>query len=297
MKEEIKIKPLTEPQISISLDRLTRFKPTEEKYLRVFCDILNSNLISPKFSKKQLADMDYGQITKLVEAVFEKSLCKLRIEKTDDFSINKRLLEYEKSIFKFDRNVERLLDNKIDYSALKDFMSERKQIRKIVIVEGLTEEILLPKFAELSGVEFAETGIHVISAGGKNQVVKLFYKYAEVLKLPIFVLLDADAVENCEQIKLKVRKNDSVYVLECGEFEDVLPLNLIKRVLNKKIEYPKVKISDLRRNLPMTQILHEICHERGLEFKKSEFALNVAQCVSRKDISNQIAELISQMVS
>ena len=36
----IKIKPLTKEQILISLDRLTRFKNPEIKYLRVFKDII-----------------------------------------------------------------------------------------------------------------------------------------------------------------------------------------------------------------------------------------------------------------
>ena len=34
----MKYKTLTKEQILISLDRLTRFKPTKEKYLRVFLE-------------------------------------------------------------------------------------------------------------------------------------------------------------------------------------------------------------------------------------------------------------------
>ena len=47
----LKIKPLLKEQIIISIDRLTRFKCPEEKYLRVFSDIIVSSLIEPKLKK------------------------------------------------------------------------------------------------------------------------------------------------------------------------------------------------------------------------------------------------------
>ena len=50
----MKYKKLTPEQIKISLDRLTRFKFTREKYLRVFSDIILSNLIEPKIKKNEL---------------------------------------------------------------------------------------------------------------------------------------------------------------------------------------------------------------------------------------------------
>ena len=55
----MKFKKLSEKQIIISIDRLTRFKPTEEKYLRVFKDIIVSNLIEPKIKKAELDCMSY----------------------------------------------------------------------------------------------------------------------------------------------------------------------------------------------------------------------------------------------
>ena len=45
MDYNFKIKPLSVSQMIISIDRLTRFKETEEKYLRVFKDLITSALI------------------------------------------------------------------------------------------------------------------------------------------------------------------------------------------------------------------------------------------------------------
>ena len=356
MEKKFKIKPLTKEQIIISLDRLTRFKPTEEKYLRVFKEIVLSNLIYPKYSKKQLDLMGHEELTSLVENIFNFSLEMLIYpspnfsdahsshrkipspargegEKDNNFSVNKKLLQYEKSVFNFDKNVEKLLENKIDYNAaiklfdgglgnppyfknlslnlrwLKSLLKDENQIKnranfglkfpveKVIIAEGITEEILLPKFARICGVDFDKEGINLISAGGKNQVVKLFYQYAEILKLPIFVLLDKDGEENHQEIMPKLRKNDKVHVIKNGEFEDTLELNLIKRTLNKHFKgHLPLKLEDLRKNLPMTQILEEIFKQRGLEFKKSEFAsLLCENILTKKDVSIEIETIIFEL--
>lgn len=169
-------------------------------------------------------------------------------------------------------------------------------IEKVVLVEGITEEILLPKFAKLCGCDFDKRGINLISAGGKNQVVRIFYQLADVLKLPIFVLLDSDAKSNFEEIKPKLRKGDKVYVLKNGEFEDVLPLNLIKRTLNQMLKnFSSVSIAELRKDMQMTKILHEILKEKGLEFKKAEFAALVGENITEKDISPEIQEIVAQL--
>lgn len=386
MEEKIKIKPLTKQQIIISLDRLTRFKYTEDKYLRVFKDIISSNLINPKYKKKELDLMDYDKLTELAQNIFNfslnalglsfsgdtelqskfdlkykssvgltKGIAELKTKRMTlffadsahaekigntliatqyDFNINEKLLEYEKSIFTFDKRVEKLLKNKIDYKAalelidgeivnppyknlhlplnlrwLKSLADDGHQVKnrknlglkfpleKIVIAEGITEEILLPKFAKLCGYDFDKMGVHLISAGGKNQVVRIFYQLADILKLPIFALLDKDAGNNYQEIKPKLRNNDKVYVLEAGEFEDILPLNLIKRTLNRHFEDGfSVKLDDLRKSMPMTQILTEIFKERGQEFKKAEFALLLSENISDlKDVSDEIEKVVAAL--
>lgn len=307
LEKGLKIKPLTKQQIIISLDRLTRFKYTEDKYLRVFKDIISSNLINPKYRKKELDLIDYDKLTELAQNIFNFSMNALNLPLSKDFSINQKLLEYEKSIFKFNKNVENLLRNKIDYKSAITLMKDETNLalnlrwlisltedvnqfenrknfglkfplEKIIIVEGITEEILLPKFAKLCGYDFNKMGVHLISAGGKNQVVRVFYQLADILKLPMFVLLDKDAGDNYEEIKPKLRKNDRVFVLEAGEFEDILPLRLIKRTLNRYFEDCfSVKLDDLKKDMPMTHVLAEIFKKRGQEFKKAEFATLIGE--------------------
>ena len=128
--------------------------------------------------------------------------------KKADLSVNKAISDYETSTFKLDNNTKKLLDNTINYPACLSLIGkdapqnlqwlkalikkqnvfeqrEKKSLRfpveKVVIAEGITEEILLPEFARLCDYDFDKNGVYVISAGGKNQVVKLFYQLSETL--------------------------------------------------------------------------------------------------------------------
>ena len=108
----MKYKKLTPEQIKISLDRLTRFKFTREKYLRVFSDIILSNLIEPKIKKSELLNLPVHQIKELAEEIFNNSL---ENPISCDYSINLRLAEYENSIFKNDTETRCLLENRLNY--------------------------------------------------------------------------------------------------------------------------------------------------------------------------------------
>lgn len=326
MEDKFKFKPLTKQQIIISMDRLTRFKPTEEKYLRVFKDIIISNLIYPKFRKHQLELMDYEILKNYAQNIFNFSLKSFNFDISQDFVINSKLFEYENKIFKLNKEAQSLLKNEISYATalklieddnpplnlkwLKNLSKNDNQIKnrenfslkfpleKIIITEGITEEILLPKFAKLCGYDFDKEGIFLISAGGKNQVVKAFYQLSDILKVPIFVLLDKDAEDNFKEITPKLRKTDKVHVLASGEFEDILPLNLIKRTLNNHFKnFSSVALNDLRQNISMTKSLEDIFKEKGFkEFKKAEFAALIGENItSKNDVSEEIKNVVEEI--
>lgn len=318
-----KIKPLSKDQLIISIDRLTRFKEPEVKYMRVFSDILASNLIIPKLKKSEMERIDYHEITRVVEEIINSSLKSYGIEQTDNYTINNKIYEYENTIFKIDKNTEILLKNKINYDGFVNLITEdapknlqwlkaqkyvediksfrqshliKYPIEKVVIVEGATEETLLPEFARRCDYDFDKNGVYILSAGGKNQVVKLYYSLVEKLKIPIFVLLDKDAKQNQEYINYKLRPQDSIHLLSCGEFEDLLPMDLVKRTL----EYELNNISMVEQEMlkpaePRVKILEEIFKTRGMhEFKKVEFAQMVRSNIAQEsDISAEIREIIN----
>jgi len=325
--DKLKIKPLTKEQIIISLDRLTRFKDTEAKYIRVFRDIILNNLIFPKFKKNSFDEISYEEVKNYAEQIINYSLYSLGIKNSNDFSINQKINDYENSIFNLDKNTQILLFNKIDYKAAINLLDEniplnlkwlkylgseeniihsREKyhlhfpVEKIVLTEGITEEILLPKFAKLCGYDFDKNGVHIISAGGKNQVVKYFYRLSKNLKIPVFVLFDKDAVDNLYEINYKLRDFDKVHMLKCGEFEDLLPISLIKRTINNTMKnFYDITEDMLQRDLPMVKILDEFFKYHGLsEFKKAEFAQTVKTNIqSADDASEEIKDIISAIAS
>lgn len=312
----MKFKLLTKEQLLISADRLTRFKDTETKYLRVFSDIIVNCLIEPKLKKHELEELDYTQIVDLAQNIVNASLA----DEENDLGINQELFDYENSVFDLSENTQKLLRNKINYKALvelipndvpnnlkwlKSLANPQKHaenfgypVKKILLCEGITEETLLPVFAKICDFDLNEHGIHVISAGGKNQVVKYFYKFAECLKIPIFVLLDNDAQTNLEEIKPKLRHTDKIHLLKCGEFEDLLPNSLITKALNDATKNISIApIEKLENATSKVEFLEEFFKHRGLhEFKKAEFAQLVKRNISdAEDISEEIKEIISEL--
>lgn len=321
----VKVKPLTKEQLTISIDRLTRFKNPEVKYLRVFGELITNNLIQPKYKKSDIEKMDSEEVKKLAELIINYSLENLELPKDEDYIINQRLYDYEKSVYIISENIKKFLKNKINYKAFVTLIDEnspknlkwlkalgspmdikqerfknslRFPVEKVVIAEGATEETLLPEFAKRCGYDFDKEGIYVLSAGGKNQVVKLYYRLVDSLKLPIFVLLDKDAKENLEEIKPKLRSIDKIHLLACGEFEDLLPLELVQRTL----DYQLNNISMMEKEMlnapePRVKILEEVFKTRGMhEFKKVEFAQMVKKNIkTNADISNEICEIINEI--
>lgn len=320
-----KVKPLTKSQIIISIDRLTRFKNTETKYLRVFKDILTQNLIEPKFKKKDLEKMDYSELRNWAEFVINYSLEMAGLTLENDYLINQRLLNYENSVFENNKNVQELLNNKINYKACLSYIDEKSPknllwlknleissdirksrfdnslrfpVEKVVIAEGATEETLLPEFAKRCGYDFDKEGIYILSAGGKNQVVKLYYQLVESLKLPIFVLLDKDAKENLEEIQPKLRDIDKIHLLDCGEFEDLLPIKLVERTLDYELKnISMLEKEKLNEDIPRVKFLEEVFKTRGMhEFKKVEFAQMVKKNIKHEeDISPEVVEIIDEI--
>lgn len=326
----MKYKKLSKEQIIISLDRLTRFKNTKEKYLRVFSDILTFCLIEPKFKKSDIENMDYSVLSDYVSEIFNNSIDYISphpsLPHIKGRNVQSFLHEYENSVFVNDDDTQKLLNNSIDYFSAIEIIPDdcpvnlkwlkeiaflnnnHKELRQekllkypieeVILVEGITEEILLPAFSKFLGYDFYANGIQVIPAGGKNQVVKKYYELKEQLKLPIFVLLDKDAEENIKQIQPKLRDKDRIHLVSCGEFEDLLPKSLIVKTVNSHFKnFLNITEEDLLSDIPTAKILEEIFKTKGLhEFKKAEFAKLVREEIAEDtDISDEIKDIIKEI--
>ena len=127
--------------------------------------------------------IDYVILRDYAQMVLNASINEFCTEFNCDFSINEKLYKYENSVFNLNSETNLLLKNKIEYNKFLQLIDTnapinlkwlkciagdneysrektgyRFPIEKVVIVEGITEEILLPAFAEKCNYNFNKKG-------------------------------------------------------------------------------------------------------------------------------------------
>jgi len=63
--------------------------------------------------------------------------------------------------------------------------------RKVVIVEGFTEEYALPIYSKALGYDLDREGVSIINSGGKGQIDRLYRLFNE-FKIPCYIIFDID---------------------------------------------------------------------------------------------------------
>ena len=296
----MKFKTIPDEYFNVILDRLTRFEPAYIKYDRVFNDIISRFVVGLN-NKPSLS------LERKIEIV--KNAIDLSVEKSDsEEKFSKFLLYLEDTYFNYNTLSNKYLSSRLNFegmlkkvdvnnlplniSVLNSILncnatdelyqyrynnSMLYPIEKILLCEGQTEYVLLNSIARKVGYDFNKAGILIIQAGGKNQVAKKYYELVEYCRLPFFVLLDKDGVEISKLIENKLKQKDKVYLISSGEFEDLIPVDILMNTINyiHNNETPCV-IDDFNVNEPMVKNLEEIYRKYGFgEFKKAHFALSL----------------------
>jgi hypothetical protein len=110
----------------------------------------------------------------------------------------------------------------------------------IVLVEGPTEEILLPHFAKQLNASFTDPAICIIPCGGSKQLLKKFLVLKEITKLPIITILDHDAKSEIELVKDALRPTDFMHVWQEGEIEDIFPVSFLIEYVNRFLSIQEI---------------------------------------------------------
>lgn len=322
----LKFKYMTIEELSISLDRLSRFKLPEESYFRVFSSILQKCLIEPRYTKTEIDSLPANVLSSLVKKIWNSSVEYLFGKNNDENKINLLKLLVTETFEIIDERTKKLINtnlkinnilNSFNYESAplnikflinvkeaktKDemlFLSKKYKllfpVKKLIIVEGITEEILLPVFAKELGYSFEQNGIYILGAGGKSKSPSLYLKLKDKIKIPILLLFDNDAEEICILLNKNLSKKDKTYLIKNGEFEDILPINLIKRTLNK--EYKPATLltkSELNFSNRMCENIEEFYKTRHLgEYKKSKVSKLIAANIRYKtDTTPEIKEIV-----
>lgn len=319
----MKFKQIPNDYFVTILDRLTRFEPAYKRYSRVFDDIIN------KFSLEVKAkDLNLSEKIQLAETIFNAS-----VEQNNNFYINDTLAELEEKYFNFNQesyqylstrlNISSMLDkipenvnlpkniiwlkeiikNKTNILKLREEKSLLYPLEKIILCEGQTEYVLLQTVFSLFNIDLDKLGFITIPAGGKNQVARKYYEMIEYTKLPFFILLDKDALAIKELIEPKLCHQDNIYIIQSGEFEDLIPKKILKNTINTIHSSGFNCIyDDFCDDNSMVQNLENIYKKYGFgEFKKAKFALELKEYIknncSNADFANSEIKDIIKILS
>lgn len=105
---------------------------------------------------------------------------------------------------------------------------------RILFVEGKTEEIVIPVFAEKLGVSLKD--VAVIPVEGKNKARLNLKTWVKTTRnaLPLFLLLDKDAEEEARQlVKEKLIKPGRFHVWQRGSIESYYPHEILRKALKE----------------------------------------------------------------
>jgi len=327
---DITFKYMSEADILVSLDRLTRFKNPEIKYRRVFYDVILKHLKFPSLSKHKLNEMHASEIVQIVEKIWNESVLKLYkfsenkfspkdvdnlyYSVTDEYTLtlmnadlniasvieNADISSYIESknlnfIKILSENFENVSLNKHKVTELRKIFHTLFPVSKLILTEGITEETVLPAFAKIIDYDFDDNGVYVLSTGGKSKVLSLYAELKYILSIPVFVLLDNDAEPVYKDVISVLRKTDRAYLIKSGEFEDILPKHLIKKAFDyMNYDVKPAAFDELSSENGTCHALEQLWKSRGLgEFRKVHLAKAVREKISDKnDLSDEILEIL-----
>ncbi len=191
----------------------------------------------------------------------------------------------------------------------KNFTKFLKQNRKtlnyplfpycLVLVEGYSEEIVLPHIASLMGYNFIENGVLVHSANGADRVVKLYFKFRQIFNFPIISILDGDAANQADCIERQIRPYDKVLLLPVKELENCFDYVKIDDLI---LRHPNFllfndKTIDLKEFKNSKTWLNQFAKISGIShFSKIDFAKALTNTINDKDfIPDSVKIIINQI--
>lgn len=174
----------------------------------------------------------------------------------------------------------------------------------LALVEGQSESILLPAFARLLELDLDELAVHVIASGGSQQVARRYLSFRDLVNIPIFCLLDADAAESAALIEDSLREDydDELFVLASGELEDAFSYEFLMTVLahQMRLQGHAINTDLLQAQLEIPRqgkrkgALERLFRASGLgDFDKVEFArIAVEMLKSKEEVPEELRDFL-----
>ncbi|MBX9696400.1 MAG: ATP-dependent endonuclease [Cyanobacteria bacterium] len=170
----------------------------------------------------------------------------------------------------------------------------------IMLVEGQSEEILLPAFGRALGIDFNSLAVNLIPCGGAKQVAKQYLSLKELTNLPVIIVLDADVEEPTEIVSDSLRACDRLIVLSNGEIEDTFDEPSFVRILNRYLREQgfneQLSPLDLNASDKRTVAVERALKARGLgTFDKIAFARVAAESVNNREVPDDARRITGEL--
>jgi putative ATP-dependent endonuclease of OLD family len=181
-----------------------------------------------------------------------------------------------------------------------------------LIVEGDTELHAYPHLFACLGINPRSLGISLISAGGSD--AKKMVMHAKILKaynLPCIIVLDKNKESEAQEIKSHRLSNvRNVFVLQKGNFEEYLPLEIMIEVINElcladiaergSSNVEPISKFDIDMSKPIENQLKKLVHEKYIgvrfEYLKVRIGEEVGKRMKERGIEpdREITEILFQ---
>ena len=172
-----------------------------------------------------------------------------------------------------------------------------------LLVEGATEEDIMPVFMRAMDVNVLSSGITIVDMKGSDkEKTKTQLKLLECYGIPCVVMLDNDAQECCTELNSLMEKNlipdlKAVIRLEKGSIEDYYPRDIIMQVMREKynVTIPKSAVREGSSVKDLRGIFHD---NKCGPFVKTRFGRHCANLMKQENIEvpKQIRDIIVQVV-
>lgn len=185
--------------------------------------------------------------------------------------------------------------------ALRPRLQANFQPEIVLLVEGATEAILIPRFASLLKID--ANVILIVACGGAKQLLRRYIALSDITRLPVWCLMDRDADEQISAVQEILRPSkDQLHVWHDGEIEDSLAVAVLLRHLNMFLSEhgasSPVLPDEFEDNASRTSSLDRIWRARGLgDFDKVGFAKYLADHMTSAEVPDQVKHLLRLMIS
>jgi hypothetical protein len=159
---------------------------------------------------------------------------------------------------------------------------------QVLLVEGQSEAIFLPHVASVIGKSFEERRVFCLPCGGAKQVLRKYLALKDVVKQPLFCLLDGDVEDSALELNDALREGDILVSLSVSELEAAFTLEQLLLVVDNMLESHGQKLTaeeilSLGRG-PRKESLNRIFKGRSLgDFDKLEFARRAREVLTEPD--------------